>query len=575
MRTSRFPLATVKETPADAEVISHQLMLRAGLIRKLSSGLYTWMPIGLRVLKKVEAIIREEMNNAGALEILMPTIQPAELWQESGRWQEYGPHLLKMKDRHQRDFCYGPTHEEVVTDLMRQELKSYKQLPITVYQVQAKFRDEVRPRFGIMRAREFLMKDAYSFDLDKQGMQVSYQKMYDAYCAIFTRLGLLFRPVLADTGSIGGSFSHEFQVLADSGEDLIAYSDGSDYTANIELAESLAPGNPPSPSKTPKELIDTPTQQTIVEVTQFLGVKPEQTVKVLIVKGKTTPLVALVLRGDHELNTIKAEKLPEVAIPLQFAEPELILQQLNCSIGFIGPIGLAEQGIPVIADRDAAHLTDFICGANLVGKHFKHVDWTRDCSPPQVIDIRNVKEGDLSPDGKGQLHLRRGIEVGHVFQLGDKYSQAMGATVLNDQGQSISLQMGCYGIGVSRIVAAAIEQHHDEHGILWPATMAPFDLCIVPINLHRSEAVKAATESLYEALQAKGLAVLLDDRQERPGVMFADMDLIGIPYRVVISERGLAEGKFECKNRKTGEVSQLTQEEIFALLQNVEMTTNM
>lgn len=563
MRTSHFPLTTIKETPADAEVISHQLMIRAGLIRKLGSGLYTWMPIGLRILKKVETIIREEMDKAGALEILMPSIQPAELWQETGRWQEYGPHLLKMKDRHQRDFCYGPTHEEVVTDLMRLELKSYKQLPITVYQIQTKFRDEVRPRFGVMRAREFLMKDAYSFDLDKAGMQASYQKMYNAYTAIFSRLGLFFRPVLADTGSIGGSFSHEFQVLADSGEDLIAYSDGSDYTANIELAESLAPHGFPSENKVPpKELIDTPTQRTIADIASFLDVQPEQTVKVLIVKGKTTPLVALVLRGDHELNHVKAEKLPEVVTPIEFAEPALIEQQLGCPTGFIGPVGLAEKGIPVIADRDAAHLTDFICGANLIGKHLKHVNWERDCSSYQVIDIRNVKEGDLSPDGKGRLHLRRGIEVGHVFQLGDKYSQAMEATVLNDQGQSVPLQMGCYGIGVSRIVAATIEQNHDANGILWPAAMAPFDVAIIPINLHRSETVKTAAEKLYQGLKQKGASVLLDDRQERPGVMFADMDLIGIPYRIVVSERGLADGKFECKNRKTGEIEQLTQEEI-------------
>lgn len=562
MRTSRYPLATLKETPADAEIISHQLMLRAGLIRKLGSGLYTWMPTGLRVLKKIEAIVREEMNKAGAVEILMPSVQPAELWQESQRWDEYGPHLLKMKDRHQRDFCYGPTHEEVVTDLMRRELKSYRQLPLNVYQIQTKFRDEVRPRFGVMRAREFLMKDAYSFDLDKAGMQTSYENMYQAYTRIFTRLGLNFRPVLADTGSIGGSFSHEFQVLADSGEDLIAYSDGSDYTANIELAQAQAPVGTRAAPQAEKMLVDTPTQKTIAEVAAHLDIAANQTLKVLLVVGKNQPLVALVLRGDHELNTIKAEKLPELALPLQFADAEVIKQALDCEVGFIGPVGLAEQGIPVIADRDAAHLANFTCGANQTGKHFKNVNWQRDCVEPHVVDIRNVVTGDISPDGNGHLQLTRGIEVGHIFQLGDKYSTALNASILNEAGTAVTLQMGCYGIGVSRIVGAAIEQNHDESGIIWPDAMAPFQIVIVPINFHRSEAVKAAAESLYADLTAKGLEVLLDDRQERPGIMFADMELIGIPHRIVIGERGLAEGNFEYKNRKTGEVKQLTREEL-------------
>lgn len=567
MRTSRYPLATVKETPADAEIVSHQLMLRAGLIRKLGSGLYTWMPTGLRVLNKVARIVREEMDKAGAVEILMPSVQPAELWQESNRWEEYGPHLLKMKDRHDRDFCYGPTHEEVVTDLMRRELKSYKQLPLTVYQVQTKFRDEVRPRFGVMRAREFLMKDAYSFDLDVAGMQKAYDIMFQAYSNIFTRLGLKFRPVLADTGSIGGSYSHEFQVLAESGEDLIAYSDASDYTANIELAEAQAPqGSRPHPGHQ-KEMVDTPTQTTIAEVATLLNVEPKQCLKTLLVVGKESPLVALVLRGDHELNVIKAEKLPEVAVPLQMADSETIRQHIGCEPGFIGPLNLGGRGIPVIADREAAHLANFVCGANENGKHMRHVNWQRDCGEPnKVIDIRNVVVGDISPDGKGNLQLTRGIEVGHIFQLGDKYSKSMNASVLDEAGQSATLQMGCYGIGVSRIVGAAIEQNHDEQGIVWPAAMAPFDVAIVPINMHRSDAVKKAAEDLYAELTAKGFEVLFDDRAERPGVMFADMELIGIPHRIVIGERGLAEGTFEYKNRRTGESKNVTRAEVDDLL---------
>jgi prolyl-tRNA synthetase len=570
MRTSCYPLATLKETPADAEIVSHQLMMRAGLIRKLGSGLYTWMPTGLRVLNKVARIVREEMNKAGAIEILMPSVQPAELWQESNRWDEYGPHLLKMKDRHERDFCYGPTHEEVVTDLMRRELHSYKQLPLNVYQVQTKFRDEVRPRFGVMRAREFLMKDAYSFDLDEIGMQKAYDKMFQAYTNIFTRLGLKFRPVLADTGSIGGSYSHEFQVLADSGEDLIAYSDDSDYTANIELAEAQVPqGRRPTPGKV-KELVDTPTQTSIADVAAFLKVEPKQCLKTLIVVGvgKECPLIALVLRGDHELNTVKAEKLPGVAIPLQLADAETIKRHIGCEPGFIGPLNLDGRGIPVIADRDAAHMADFVCGANENGKHLRHVNWQRDCAEPtRVADIRNVVVGDISPDGQGHLQLTRGIEVGHIFQLGDKYSKAMNATVLGESGQPVTLQMGCYGIGVSRIVGAAIEQNHDEYGIIWPDAMAPFDVALVPINLHRSDLVKKATEELYAELTAMGLDVLYDDRQERPGVMFADMELIGIPHRIVIGERSLAEGKFEYKNRHTGETKNVTKSEIKDLLQ--------
>lgn len=554
MKTSQYPLATLKETPSDAEVISHQLMLRAGLIRKLGSGLYTWMPTGLRVLRKVEKIVREEMNKAGAIEILMPSVQPAELWQESQRWEAYGPHLLKMKDRHDRDFCYGPTHEEVVTDLMRRELQSYKQLPLNVYQIQTKFRDEIRPRFGVMRAREFIMKDAYSFHLTKESLQATYDIMFQAYCNIFTRLGLKFRPVLADTGSIGGSHSHEFQVLAAAGEDLIAYSDSSDYTANIELASALEPSLArTAPTKT-LELIDTPTQKTCEEVAALLNIPLEQTLKIVLVVGTDTPIVACCLRGDHTLNAIKAEKIPEIAQPLQLASSETIVELIHCEPGFIGPVGLAQLGIPVIADRDVAQLADFVCGANQVGKHSRYVNWDRDAVYTKVADIRNVVDGDASPDGKGKLHLTRGIEVGHIFQLGDKYSKAMQATVLNEQGKPVIMQMGCYGIGVSRIVGAAIEQSHDEKGIIWPAAMAPFAVAIVPINMHRSEKVKQVAEQLYADFLAAGVDVLLDDRQERPGVMFADMELLGIPYRLVVSERGLEEGTVEYKTRLSDEV---------------------
>jgi prolyl-tRNA synthetase len=553
MYTSHYLLSTIKETPADAEIVSHQLMMRAGLIRKLGSGLYTWMPIGLKVLKKVEAIVREEMQKAGAIEILMPSVQPAELWQESGRWEQYGGQLLKIRDRHEREFCYGPTHEEVVTDVMRRELKSYKQLPLNVFQIQTKFRDEIRPRFGVMRAREFIMKDAYSFHIDRNSLQATYDVMYQAYSNIFTRLGLKFRAVLADTGSIGGSYSHEFHVLADSGEDLIAYSNGSDYTANVELATCLAPAGERATATAAMEMVDTPTQTSIADVSEFLNIPTQQTVKTLLAVGTDTPIVALVMRGDHELQELKAEKLQQIAEPFQLADAETINKIVKCNPGFIGPVNLPGS-IPIIVDRDAALLANFVCGANQDGKHLKHVSWGRDCAEPAIIaDIRKVVAGDASPDGNGTLQLTRGIEVGHIFQLGDKYSQAMNATVLNEQGKSITMQMGCYGIGVSRIVGAAIEQNHDANGIIWPQAMAPFDVAIVPINYHRSEAVKQAAQNLYNQLTAQGFDVLLDDRNERPGVMFADMDLIGIPHRVVIGEKHLADQNVEYKARAASE----------------------
>lgn len=553
MRTSQYFLGTLREIPADAEIISHQLMLRAGMIRKLASGLYTWLPLGLRVLRKVEKVVREEMNRIGAMEVLMPAIQPAELWQESGRWEKFGTDLLKVQDRHKRDFCVGPTHEEVITDLVRREIRSYKQLPATFYQIQTKFRDEIRPRFGVMRAREFLMKDAYSFHLDRSSLEETYVAMYDAYSKIFTRLGLRFRVVQADTGAIGGFLSHEFQVLADAGEDLIAYSDGSDYAANIELATALDPLQSKRAAATAKmEKVATPGQYTITAIADFLKADVKKTVKTLLVEGKEDSIVALVLRGDHELNTVKAEKLPQVVAPLKFASPEKIRKVIGCNIGSIGPVGLK---VPVIVDRDAAMISDFICGANEDDQHFINVNWERDVPLATIADIRNVVEGDLSPDGQGKLKFARGIEVGHIFQLGDKYSEALHATVLDESGRSVVLTMGTYGIGVSRIIGAAIEQHHDEQGIIWPEAMAPFQVAIVPIDFHKSYRVKDATEKLYKELQAAGLEVLLDDRKERAGVMFADMDLIGIPHRLVISERNLDAGKIEYKAR--GSESQL------------------
>jgi prolyl-tRNA synthetase len=552
MRASRLLLPTLRETPADAEVISHQLMLRAGLIRKLASGLYTWLPLGVKVLRKVERIIREEMDQAGAQEVLMPVMQPAELWEESGRWGAYGPELLRMNDRHHRSFCLGPTHEEVITDLVRQDIQSYKSLPANLYQIQTKFRDEIRPRFGVMRSREFIMKDAYSFHMDTECLQATYERMYQAYSRIFTRLGLDFRPVIADTGSIGGNASHEFHVLADSGEDDIAFSDGSDYAANVELAEALAPaGTREAPALTMTR-VATPNQHSIAEVSAALSIPPRQLIKTLIVEGTTdahgnATLVALVLRGDHELNEIKAEKLDQVASPLQMATDEAIRAALHCSVGSIGPVGLA---IPVIVDRSAALLADFACGANEDGYHLTGVNWERDLPLPTVADLRNVQAGDPSPDGKGTLHIRRGIEVGHIFQLGTKYSDALNARVLDEQGKSRVVTMGCYGIGVTRVVAAAIEQNHDERGICWPATIAPFQVAIVAINYAKSDAVREACDALYQQLTNAGMDVLLDDRNERPGVKFADMELIGIPHRVVVGDKGLAEGLYEYKGRR-------------------------
>jgi len=564
MRTSQFLLATQKETPSDAEVISHQLMLRAGMIRKLAAGLYTWLPLGLRVLRKVEAIVREEMDRAGAQELLMPAIQPSELWQESGRWEQFGGELLRLRDRHNREFCFGPTHEEVITDLCRRELRSYKQLPATFYQIQTKFRDETRPRFGVMRAREFLMKDAYSFHASQTSLQETYEQMFAAYTRIFTRLGLDFRPVLADTGSIGGSASHEFHVLAESGEDAIAFSSASDYAANVELAEAVAPaGERPAPAAQ-MTTVDTPGQHSIEEVSNFLKVDATQTVKTLLVQGSETDAVALVLRGDHELNNLKAEKLPQVAAPLTLVGDELVNTCCGCSAGSIGPRGIA---IPVIADRSAAQLANFICGANENGKHLTGVNWGRDLPEPQVADLRNVVEGDASPDRQGTLEIKRGIEVGHIFQLGQKYAEAMNATVLDENGKATVMTMGCYGIGVSRVVASAIEQNHDDRGIIWPDAIAPFHVAIVPMNMHKSQRLRDAVDTLYNELIAAGFDVLLDDRKERPGVMFADMELIGIPHRIVIGERGLDAGTLEYKGRSDTDKQDIPLETVTRFLQ--------
>ncbi len=551
MRTSKFPLQTLKETPADAEIASHQLMLRAGLIRKLASGLYTWLPLGLRTLRKVEAIVREEMDRVGAREVLMPAIQPAELWQESGRWEKYGPELLRITDRHNREFCFGPTHEEIITDLARNDLRSYKQLPTTYYQIQTKFRDEIRPRFGVMRAREFLMKDAYSFHLDQTSLQETYNRMHQAYSNIFSRCGLDFRAVQADTGSIGGQASHEFHVLADSGEDAIAFSTESDYAANLEMAEAVAPTDErPAPSQE-IATVETTGQHSIEEVSQFLNVPASSCLKTLIVNGtEEGSLVALVLRGDHELNEIKAEKLEQIAEPLTMASDEAIRSTIGCGAGSIGPVSLH---IPVIADHSALQAANFICGANSDGKHLTGVNWERDLPKPNTADLRNVQEGDSSPDGRGRLTIARGIEVGHIFQLGKNYSEAMKASVLNENGQSVTLTMGCYGIGVSRVVAAAIEQNHDERGIIWPAALAPFQVALLPMKLHKSYRVQEAVETLYNELQELGIEVLLDDRNVRPGFMFADTELTGIPHRIVLGERGLDEGQVEYRGRQDRE----------------------
>lgn len=563
MRLSRYHLATVKEVPADAEIISHKLMLRAGMIRKLASGIYTWAPLGLRVLRKVEAIVREEMNRAGAIEMLMPSIQPQELWEETGRWEKFGGQLLKIKDRKDAGYCYGPTHEEVVTDFARNELKSYKQLPINFYQIQTKFRDEIRPRFGIMRAREFLMKDAYSFHADAESLATEYRNMYDTYTRIFSRLGLRFRAVDADTGAIGGSASHEFHVLADSGEDAIVFSSASDYAANMEKAIALAPTGTRAQAGAPLRTIDTPTQKTIDEVCALLAVEPRQCIKTIIVRG-TEGLVALCVRGDHEVNEIKAARLDEMPGESKLADEAEIVRAIGCKPGFIGPVGLP-QSIPVIVDRDAALLADFVCGANVDGKHLGGANWERDARITRIADLRKVVEGDASPDGKGTLGIARGIEVGHVFQLGEKYAKALGATVLDDQGKARVMSMGCYGIGVSRIVAAAIEQNHDETGIIWPQAMAPWQVVICPINLAQSAAVREEAERLHDELEARGIDVLLDDRGLRPGAMFADSELIGIPHRIVIGDRGLASGSYEYRRRGESENRSLSRDELLAL----------
>lgn len=563
MRTSQYLLSTLKETPASAEVISHQLMLRAGLVRNLASGLYTWLPTGLRVLKKVENIVREEIQRAGGNEILMPMVQPADLWQESGRLDDYGPELLRLKDRHQRDFVLGPTHEEVVTKLVANELNSYKQLPLTVFQIQTKFRDEIRPRFGVMRGREFLMKDAYSFHLEDECLEKTYQIMFDAYCRIFERLELDFRPVIADTGSIGGEKSHEFHVLADSGEDDIAFSDGSDFAANIEKAEALAPtGERAAPSQD-IETVELKLERLIK--TSELDVKT--TVKTLLVlgsvaEGQPEKIVALVLRGDHQLNEVKAENLAAVAAPLTFATDEQVSAIANCHSTSLGPKGLS---VEVIVDRSAAHLSDFVCGANKNNHSFTGVNWQRDCGEINVQDIRNVVAGDPSPCGQGTIEIKRGIEVGHIFQLGRKYAEAMKCAVLNEGGKNQTLTMGCYGIGVSRIVAAAIEQNHDKYGIKWPKAIAPFQVAIVPMNMAKSARVKETAEALYESLNQAGVEVLFDDRKERPGVMFADHELMGTPLLVIIGERNLDAQQVELKNRITGEKSLIAIDEVMAL----------
>jgi prolyl-tRNA synthetase len=563
MRTSQFPLNTVKETPADAEIVSHQLMLRAGVIRKLAAGLYTWLPLGLRVLRKVEQVVREEMNRAGALEVSMPVVQPAELWQESGRWEQYGPELCRLKDRHQREFCLGPTHEEIITALARDEVKSYKQLPINYYQIQTKFRDEIRPRFGVMRAREFLMKDAYSFHMDQESLQQTYDAMYVAYSNIFSRLGLKFRPVLADTGAIGGSHSHEFHVLADSGEDAIAFSSASEYAANVEQAEALALSGPAEEAAV-LALVDTPNRHSIEDVSAFLQVPPTRVLKTLFVAGAESGVVALLLRGDHELNTVKAAKLPGVSSPLRFATDAEVRDAAGCAPGSLGPIGL---NIPMIVDRSAAALVNFVCGANQDGKHYTGANWGRDVALPTVADIRNVVDGDPSPDGQGTLSIARGIEVGHIFQLGTKYSEAMGATVLNEEGRAHTMIMGCYGIGITRVVAAAIEQNHDAKGIIWPEALAPFDVALLPMNMHTSERLREQAEQLYVELRGAGFEVLFDDRKARPGVMFADMELIGIPHRVVVSEKGLGAGTVEYKGRRAAENQHIALADLVSFLQ--------
>lgn len=563
MRASQLLIATLKETPNDAQVISHQLMLRAGLVRSLGSGLYTWLPVGLRVLRKVERIVREEMDKAGAQEVLMPAIQPAELWQESGRWEKYGKELLRLHDRHGREFCVGPTHEEVITDLVRKELRSYKQLPVNFYQVQTKFRDEIRPRFGVMRSREFIMKDAYSFHLSQESLQQTYAIMHQAYTNIFNRIGLKFRSVMADNGSIGGSGSHEFHVLANSGEDDIVFSDTSDYAANIEKAEALPSETSRAAATETLRLIDTPNIKTIAELVAGFNLAIEKTIKTLIVKGAEGGLVALVVRGDHELNEIKASHLPQVASPLEMASDDEITAAVGAAAGSIGPIGLT---LPCIIDRSVALMSDFAAGANQDGKHYFGINWERDLPLVETADLRNVVEGDPSPDGKGTLQIKRGIEVGHIFQLGTQYSEAMNATVLDENGKAATLLMGCYGIGVTRVVASAIEQNYDEAGIIWPAAIAPFEVALVPMNAHKSELVKETSEQLYKDLTAAGIDVLIDDREGRPGFKFADLELMGIPHRIVIGERSLNEGELEYKGRQDTEASHIQLAEVVNFL---------
>ncbi len=555
MRLSQNPISTLKEVPTDAEVISHRLMLRTGMIRRLAAGLYVWLPLGLRTLRKVERIVREEMDRAGALELSMPTVQPAELWKESGRWTKYGPELLRFKDRHDREFVYGPTHEEVITDIARRELRSYKQLPVNFYQIQSKFRDEIRPRFGVMRAREFLMKDAYSFHVDEASLAQGYRLMYEAYSRIFTRIGLKFRAVLADGGSIGGSVSQEFHVLAESGEDAIVFSDGDDYAANLEMAATVAPTAARPAASQALTKVATPNARTIAELSAQLDVEPASCVKTLLVDGSDGGVVALVVRGDHELNAVKAQKLPGVAGPLRMASATRVRESTATEPGFIGPLGFGGR---VYVDHAAVHLADFICGANEKDVHFRGVNWGRDLPEPQSVDIRNVQSGDPSPSGRGTLRIARGIEVGHIFQLGQLYSEAMQASVLDEQGKAVTMFMGCYGIGVTRIVAAAIEQSHDTNGIIWPQSIAPFQVVLVPINYQKSARVQQAADSLYRDFTAAGIDVLLDDRDARPGVKFADSELMGIPHRIVIGERGLDAGTLEYRDRRENESTDIS-----------------
>ncbi len=566
MHTSQRLLGTLKEIPADAEIVSHQLMLRAGLIRRVAAGIYNWLPTGINVLRKVERIIREEMNRSGAQEMLMPAVQPAELWQASGRWEEYGPELLRFDDRHQRDFCFGPTHEEVITTLVKNEIRSYRQLPANFYQIQTKFRDEIRPRFGVMRGREFIMKDAYSFDVDRASLRKSYDLMHQTYCTIFDRMGLGYRAVVADSGSIGGDTSHEFHVLADSGEDAIAFSTTGDYATNLEMAEALAPSQPRPAAAEEMRLVDTPDTKTIQALVDHFNLPVEKTIKTLVVdasKESGHQLIALLVRGDHELNAIKAARLPEVASPLRMAEQAEIRDAIGAGAGSLGPVNLP---IAFVADHSVAAMADFGAGANIEDKHYFGINWERDLPAPAVADLRNIVEGDPSPDGKGTLTIARGIEVGHIFQLGTKYSKALGATVLDEDGRAVAVEMGCYGIGVTRVIAAAIEQHHDEKGIIWPDAIAPYDIAIVPIGFARTEKVKKSALDLHEQLQRAGFDVLLDDRDERPGVMFADMELIGIPHRLVVAERGLAKGIVEYRHRATGTEREI---EIDSLLQTL------